>query len=390
MVKADPSAYFSSNYGLFRMSDYGYYEILAVSQHATLEEIKAAYRQLALRYHPDKNPGDKVAEEHFKRVSEAYQVLSDTEKRQLYDLYGQAGLAGMDVGGFSGFEDIFGSFGEAFEDFFDFGLRRARADRPRPGADLRHLVPLTLEDVDQGLDTTLEVERRVQCPSCQGTGLEPGSQRQTCPRCRGRGQVSQAKGLLKVLITCPDCRGGGKISSSPCQECRGDGVLTEKKQMQVRIPPGVDTGTRLRLRGEGEAGTRGAPPGDLYLEVQIAPHARFTRQGKDLCYKAPLSFVEAAVGTEVTVPTLKSPSRLKIPAGTQPGATFRLPGKGLPGLRGKSRGDLVVEMDLKTPTILSARQKELLREFLELAGEAKLGGVKGSVKEQGRAGEKEA
>jgi molecular chaperone DnaJ len=343
-----------------------YYEILGINRSATLEEIKVSYRRLALRYHPDRNPGDKVAEEEFKRVSEAYQVLSDSEKRQLYDLYGHAGLAGMEVGGFGGFEDIFGSFGEIFEDFFSFGRQRRRTRRAQPGADLSHQVTLNLEDVVKGLDTTLQVERRVGCRRCGGNGMEPGSSRQRCPRCEGRGQVSQSRGLLRIFNTCPRCHGAGSIVTAPCPDCRGAGMVKEEKQMQVRIPPGVDADTRLRLRGEGEAGTQGGPPGDLYLEVQVAPHPLFTRQGKNLHYRAPLSFVEAALGTEIKVPTLSSESRLAIPPGTQPGATFRLPGEGLPGLKGHSRGDLVVEVDLKTPTRLSPKQEKLLKEFLRL------------------------
>jgi molecular chaperone DnaJ len=361
-----------------------YYEILEISRTATVEEIKVAYRRLALRYHPDKNPGDQVAEEQFKRISEAYQVLSDTEKRQLYDLYGHAGLEGLDVGGFSGFEDIFGSFGEIFQDFFEFGRNRKRARKPRPGADLRHRVGLTLEEVALGMDANLEVERRVQCRWCSGNGLEPGTQRQTCPRCQGTGQVSQSKGLLRFFNTCPQCRGAGAIVTSPCAACQGTGMVKEKKPMQVRIPPGVDTGTRLRLRGEGEAGTLGGPPGDLYLEVQIAPHPLFTRKDRDLCFKAQLSFVEAALGTEIEVPTLTAQTRLKIPPGTQPGAEFRIPGKGLPGLRRKQRGDLVVEVDLKTPTQLSPAQKQLLEEFLRQVESGPLSQLPG----QERVGEK--
>lgn len=343
-----------------------YYQILGVSRRATLEEIKSAYRRLALKYHPDKNPGDRIAEEQFKRISEAYQVLSDAEKRQLYDLYGQAGLAGMDLGGFSGFDNIFGSFGEIFEDFFSFGRRQKRSSGPQPGADLRQLVVLTLEEAAQGLDTSLEVERRVGCRGCRGTGLEPGTQRSPCPRCGGRGQVSQSRGMLKIHHTCPHCQGAGSIISSLCGDCGGAGIIKEKKQMHVRIPPGVDHGTRLRLRGEGEAGTLGGPPGDLYIEVQTAPHPLFTRDGQDLHYRTHLSFVEAALGTEVEVPTLHSRTRLRIPPGTQHGATFRIPGEGLPGLRGNSQGDLEVEIDLKTPTQLTPRQEELLKEFLRL------------------------
>ena len=360
-------AWGSCRNGFVRMEDY--YETLGISRNATLEEIKTAYRRLALKYHPDKNPGDRAAEERFKLLSEAYQVLADTEKRQLYDLYGHAGLTGMEAEGFSGFEDIFGSFGEIFDDFFSFGRQRRRSSRAQPGADLSYQVTLTLEDVVKGVDTTLGVERRVACRRCGGNGMEPGSQRQRCPRCEGRGQVSQSKGLLRIFNTCPRCHGAGSIVTAPCPDCRGEGMVKEKKQMQVRIPPGVDAGTRLRLRGEGEAGTQGGPPGDLYIEVEVAPHPLFARQGKNLHYRAPLSFVEAALGTEIKVPTLSSESRLAIPPGTQPGATFRLPGEGLPGLKGHSRGDLVVEVQLQTPTRLTPSQEKLLKEFLKLSGE---------------------
>lgn len=342
-----------------------YYETLGISRNATPEEIKTAYRRLALKYHPDKNPGNQAAEERFKLLSEAYQVLADIEKRQLYDLYGHAGLAGMDVGGFGGFEDIFSSFGEVFEDFFGFGRRSGRP-RAQPGADLRQRVTLTLEQVMQGMDTSLEVERRAPCRACHATGLAPGTRPQTCNRCGGRGQVGQARGMLKIFTTCPECRGAGSLIATPCQECKGAGAVREKKQVQLRIPPGVDNGTRLRLRGEGEAGAAGGPPGDLYIEVQVAPHPLFTREGKDLQYRAHLSFVEAALGSEVEIPTLNSNARLTVPSGTQPGAAFRIPGEGLPGLRGNSRGDLVVEVELKTPTDLSPKQEKLLKEFLKL------------------------
>ena len=356
-----------------------YYEILEVSKESTLEEIRTAYRRLALKYHPDKNPGDRVAEDRFKQISEAYQVLADPEKRQLYDLYGAAGLAGLDLGGF---EDIFRSFGEVFEDFFSFGRSRSRPDEPQPGADLRQPVVLTLEEAARGLNTSLMVERRVTCPQCRGDGAEPDRPRQTCSRCQGKGQVSQSKGPLKVFTPCSDCQGAGTIITFPCSICQGAGVINEKKQLQVHIPPGVDTGTRLRLRGEGEAGSHGAPPGDLYLEMCVAPHPIFTRKHRDLYYRSPISFVEAALGTEVEVPTLTASTRLAIPPGTQPGATFRITGLGLPGLRGKAAGDLVVVVDLQTPTQLSEVQKQLLRQFLQLPKDAGSNDVSG-MKMQG-------
>ncbi|MEJ2673297.1 MAG: DnaJ domain-containing protein, partial [Deltaproteobacteria bacterium] len=256
-----------------------YYEILEVLREATQDEIKTAYRRLAVQFHPDKNPGDREAEEKFKLITEAYRILADTEKRQLYDLYGDAGLAGLDLEDFNGFKDIFGSFGEDLEKFFDLGRDREHPDQPQPGADLRQRVVLSLEQIAQGLDTTQTVERGVACPHCRGSGMELGSEPQTCPRCHGAGKVNLSTGLLKVFNTCPDCQGEGAVVTSPCAVCQGAGVIKERQQIQVRIPPGVNEGTSLRLRGEGEAGTRGGPPGDLYLEIRVAPHPVFTRKG---------------------------------------------------------------------------------------------------------------
>jgi molecular chaperone DnaJ len=341
-----------------------YYDMLGVHPNATLDEIKSAYRQLALRFHPDRNPGNKIAEEEFKKVSEAYQVLSDPEKRKLYDLYGPEGLKGFDVGGFGGFEDIFSSFGDIFEDFFGFGRRQGRASRAQAGADLHAVVTLTLEEVLSGVDKEITVDRRVLCQRCEGQGVEPGTKPQACPACGGRGQVSQSRGLLRVFTTCHMCRGTGAFVSHPCVACGGAGTSRENRQMQVRIPPGVDNGTRLRLRGEGEAGRLGGPPGDLYIEVHMAPHPVLSRRGQDLIYRTELSFVEAALGWEIAVPTLNGKIPFKIPPGTQADAVFSLPGKGLPNLKSKKRGDLLVEVSLKTPTHLTSRQEELLREFL--------------------------
>ncbi len=347
-----------------------YYDLLKVGRNASVDDIKGAYRRLALKYHPDRNPGNKDAEEQFKRISEAYQVLSDPEKRQLYDLYGHAGLSGVDLGGFGGFDDLFGSFGDIFEDFFGFGRRKSRATQAQAGADLRHQVSLTLEQVVQGLHTELEVARRISCRRCNASGMEPGTERQVCPQCGGRGQISQSRGLLRVFTTCSTCRGMGSFITSPCQDCGGAGTLRENRKVQLRIPPGVDHGTRLRLRGEGETGRFGGPPGDLYIEVKVSPHPLFTRQGQSLHYQTHLSFVAATLGAEVEVPTLNGVAKLHIPPGTQPGATFRLQGEGLPDLRGARRGDLVVEVVLKTPLHLSTRQEELLKEFLALEAQA--------------------
>jgi molecular chaperone DnaJ len=344
-----------------------YYELLGVGPNATVDEIKSAYRQLALKYHPDRNPGDKSAEEEFKRVSEAYQVLSDPEKRQLYDLYGPEGLNGFDVGGFGGFEDIFSSFGDIFEDFFGFGRRRGgRASRAQAGADLRHTVTLSLDEVLKGVEKEIALERRILCQRCKGQGLEPGTSTQTCATCGGRGQVSQSRGMLRVFTSCPVCRGAGSIIPHPCESCGGSGATLEKRQMQVRIPPGVDTGTRLRLRGEGEAGRFGGPPGDLHIDVHVAPHPFLSRRGRELLYRTELSFVEAALGWQVTVPTLNGDAPLTIPPGTQPGTVFSLAGEGLPDLKSRKRGDLLVEVSLKTPTNLTPHQEVLLKEFLTL------------------------
>ena len=358
-----PNRYPGSSQGEYAVD---YYDMLGIRRNATLDEIKSAYRQLALKYHPDRNPGDQIAESEFKKVSEAYQILSDPEKRQLYDIYGHAGLNGFDLGGFGGFEDIFSTFGDIFEDFFGFSRSRGRASRAQPGADLRHVVSLTLDEVLTGVEKDIEVERRVLCQQCEGEGMEPGTEAQICSHCGGRGQVSQSRGLLRVFTTCPVCRGTGSLIPHPCEACGGSGTTYENRHMQVRIPAGVDNGTRLRLRGEGEAGRFGGPPGDLYLDVHVEPHPFLHRRGRDLLHGAELSFVQAALGWEIEIPTLNGSAPLKIPSGTQSGDVFRLKGEGLPDLKTQKRGDLLVEVSLKTPTDLTSRQEELLQEFLKI------------------------
>ncbi|MBW1917567.1 MAG: molecular chaperone DnaJ [Deltaproteobacteria bacterium] len=342
-----------------------YYEVLGVNRDADADEIKRAYRRQALKYHPDRNPGDQQAEEKFKEAAEAYEVLIDPGKRRLYDQYGHAGLRDVQFGGFSDFADIFSSFDDIFEDFFGFGRRQARR-QPRQGADLLYNLEISFLDAVFGLETDIEISKSVICETCRGSGVKPGSQRRTCSFCGGRGQVSQTRGFFRVNTTCPHCRGTGSMITDPCTQCQGRGRVKQKKKVNLKIPPGVDNGTRLRLRNEGSTGEYGGPPGDLYIDLRVTPHPRFSREGSDLICRVEVSFVQAALGTEIEVPTLTGQSRLTIPPGTQPGASFRLPGEGVPTLRGNSRGDLVVELDLKTPQELTPKQEELLREFLKL------------------------
>ncbi|OPX20675.1 MAG: molecular chaperone DnaJ [Desulfobacca sp. 4484_104] len=343
-----------------------YYQVLGVNRDADADQIKHAYRRQALKYHPDRNPGNQQAEEKFKEAAEAYEVLIDPAKRQLYDQFGHAGLRDVHFGGFSDFEDIFSSFGDIFEDFFGFGRRRQYRNRPRQGADLRYDLEIGFLDAVFGLETDIEVAKSTRCETCDGSGVKPGSRKQTCPFCGGHGQVSQTRGFFRVNTTCPHCRGTGTIISDPCPNCYGQGSIKQKKKVHLKIPPGVDNGTRLRLRNEGSMGQFGGPPGDLYIDLRVTPHPQFAREGANLFYRLEVSFVQAALGAEVEIPTLTGQTRLNIPPGTQPGANFRLNGEGVPSLRSNSRGDLVVELDLKTPQDLTPKQEELLREFLEL------------------------
>ncbi|NDY42161.1 molecular chaperone DnaJ [Dissulfurirhabdus thermomarina] len=353
-----------------------YYEILGVARTASAEEIKKAYRALALKYHPDRNPGDKEAEERFKEAAEAYEVLRDPDKRRAYDLHGHEGVAGTGFHGFGGYDDIFSAFSEIFEDFFGFSHRPGgRAGTgPEPGADLRYDLQVSFRDAVRGAETEVSLSRRETCPDCNGTGMGAESRKSVCRLCGGRGQVVRTEGFFRVASTCPGCQGRGFAVLDPCRTCRGEGRVTRRRKVAVRIPAGVDTGSRLRLRGEGEGGLRGGPPGDLYIVIHVKPHDIFERRGRDVFCRLPVSVVQAALGADLEVPTLDGTEALSIPAGTQTGDVFRLKGLGAPDLRGFGTGDQVVEVTVVTPTRLTDRQRELLEEFDRIEKEKDEGG----------------
>jgi len=348
------------------MEDKDYYKILGVSRNATEEEIKKAYRKLAMQYHPDRNPGDKEAEEKFKLASEAYEVLRDPQKREIYDHYGIEGLKGTGFTGFRGFEDIFSTFSDIFEDFFGFGTSTRRRTRPRQGADLRYDLKISFYDAAFGKETEIEIPKNVTCDTCNGTGIKPGTRPVVCPLCKGRGQVTRSQGFFTISTTCSQCHGEGQYIPHPCKDCRGTGKVKKKKKIQISIPPGVDSGSKLRIRGEGEEGERGGPPGDLYVFIYVEPHEFFTREGDDLICQVPISFPQAALGAEIEVPTLDGKRTLTIPRGIESGEFLKIKGEGFPKLKGSGRGDLIVQILVKTPKNLTKRQEELLREFEEI------------------------
>ena len=347
-----------------------YYEILGVVRTATDQEIKSAYRKLALKHHPDRNPGDKAAEEKFKEAAEAYAVLADTDKRHMYDRFGHAGLGGAATGGFdptvfTGFEDILGGLGDIFGIGEMFGGQRRRGG-PQRGADLRYDLEISFDESAKGVETTIQIPRQEACDTCHGSGAAAGSKPQTCPQCQGRGQLRYQQGFFTVARTCGQCRGTGSIISSPCTTCRGSGRVQQQRKLTVKIPSGIASGQRLRLSGEGESGAGGGPAGDLYVVVHVQEHPFFHREGNDLYCEIPLNYPTLALGGEIAIPTLEGEEPFKIPEGTQSGATFRLRGRGMADVvSGRARGDLLVTVKVVTPKKLTKDQSKLLEQLGE-------------------------
>jgi molecular chaperone DnaJ len=351
------------------MTKRDYYEILGIARNASAEEIKKSYRQLALKYHPDRNPGDSECEEKFKEASEAYEVLRDPEKRGLYDRFGHEGLRNSGFSGFTGFDDIFASFGDIFEDFFGFGGfggRRRNRSSARRGADLRFDMSITLHDAAFGIERNIEVEKAVQCSTCSGSGAAAGTSPETCGTCRGTGRVMQQQGFFSIATTCPRCRGNGTTIAKPCKQCRGSGRELQNKSLKVKIPAGVETGMKLRLNSEGEPGERNGPPGDLYVFIHVEEDSFFQRHNNDIVCQVPISFSQAALGTELDVPTLYGQEKLKIPRGIQSGDLLSIKGAGMPHLNSRGKGDQIVQVIVKTPARLSKKQEEIFRELSAL------------------------
>lgn len=371
------------------MAKEDYYDLLGVGRDASEAELKKAYRKQAVKYHPDKNPGDAAAEEKFKEISHAYEVLKDSEKRAAYDRYGHAafeGGAGRGPGGMGGFGgggggfhdpfDIFrevfgggggGGGGGIFDEMFGGGGGRGGS---RDGADLRYDLEISLEEAAKGADKELSFRKNVTCSRCDGSGAEPGSKTVTCPTCDGHGQVERGGGFVRIRQTCPTCGGSGQKIEKPCSRCRGEGRETQTAKVKVRIPAGVDTGSRLRSVGNGEAGLSGGQPGDLYVVLTVSEHEIFERHGQDLFCEIPIKFTLATLGGSIEVPTLFGKATLKIPAGTQSGTTFRLRSKGMPSLRGSSQGDQLVRVHVEVPKKLTDEQRSLLEEFAKISGDA--------------------
>ena len=345
------------------MSKRDYYEVLGVNRDASADEIKKAYRKLAMKHHPDRNPDSKDAAAKFQELSEAYEALSDEQKRATYDRFGHAGMGGAaGGGGGAGFEGFGDAFSDIFGDIFGGGRGGGRSNVYR-GADLRYNLEISLEEAARGTDKTIRIPTAETCGTCNGSGAKPGTQPTTCSTCGGAGQVRMQQGFFSIQQTCPKCHGTGRMIANPCGSCGGAGRVKSHKTLEVKIPAGIDEGMRLRHGGHGEPGVNGGPPGDLYVEIHIRPHAVFEREGDDLHCEMPISFATAALGGEIEIPTLDGMARLKIPAETQTGKVFRLRGKGIRNVRSHAPGDLMCHVVIETPVKLTERQKELLREF---------------------------
>ncbi len=350
------------------MSKRDYYEVLQVERTATDAEIKTAYRKLAIKHHPDKNPGDATAEDRFKEAAEAYAVLADAEKRHMYDRFGHAGVnatagAGVDPNIFNGFEDILGGLGDIFGFGDIFGGRRRGGGGPQRGSDLRYDLEITFEESARGAETAIQIPRHENCEKCKGVGAAEGSAPTTCPQCRGAGQVRFQQGFFTVARTCAQCRGAGKVIAKPCSACRGAGRVPRERKITVKIPAGIATGQQLRLQGEGEAGIGGGPHGHLYVVVHVQEHEFFRRDGVNLFCEIPVNFTTLALGGQIQVPTLDGPDAVKVPEGTQTGTTLRIRGKGMPDVSGKGRGDLFATVQVQTPKKLSREQRQLMEQL---------------------------
>jgi molecular chaperone DnaJ len=341
-----------------------YYEVLAISRTATEQEIKSSYRKLALQYHPDRNPGNKEAEDKFKEAAEAYSVLADQDKRRIYDRFGHAGLgngAGFDPSVFTGFEDIFGGLGDIFGLGDTLGGRRRSG--PQRGSDLRYDLEISFEESAKGTETAIQIPRQEPCETCKGSGSAPGTKPSTCPQCQGRGQLRYQQGFFTVARTCGQCRGSGTVITKPCTTCRGMGRVQKERKLTVRIPAGIATGQRLRLTNEGEAGPSGGPSGDLYVVIHVQDHPFFRREGNDLYCEISLNYPTLALGGEIRIPTLEGDETFTVPEGTQSGTTLSLRGRGMPDVTGRGRGDLLLTVKVTTPKKLTREQKKLLEQL---------------------------
>lgn len=348
-----------------------FYQVLGVDRNASEEDVKKAYRKMAMKYHPDRNPGNKEAEQIFKKAAEAYGILGDSEKRKIYDQYGIDGLRGTETRGYSTMEDIFDAFGDIFgggsifEDFFGGGRSRGRS--ARRGTSLKCDIEVDFKEIATGVEKKIELTRREICDTCRGTGAKEGTSPINCPYCRGRGEVQQSQGFFTLRTTCPKCHGSGKVIESPCTKCGGSGRYPKRAVISIQIPAGVEDGTRLRLTGQGEPGENGASPGDLYCDIHVIPHPIFKRQGNDVLCEVPITFAQAALGHTIDVPTLKGNIiQVKIPKGIQNNEVIPIRGEGFPNMHGYGRGNLLVQVIVEVPTKMTSRQEELLREFAEI------------------------